>query len=330
MPLTIRAIDVGYGQTKFTYDVTDGKPSFRIFPSIVQCVKNEANEERLIKTPDIKNSTVRVKDRFYEVGTDASANSYNTGILSETFTKTPEYMALVLGALSLMKPVNVIDTLVLGLPVDYIKTKAANLKKIFVGKHVLPGKRSVLIKNVVVIAQPLGGYLEWLGSINNVTQEMKTLVIDPGFYTFDYIVVRNGKDIPSLNGSFPGGMSMLLEFVAEQISKKYNINYTNLRAIEEGIMKGVFRMYGKPVDLSPMMKPFQKETLGIIQRIINKIGDGRDIDQIVLVGGGSRMFYGAIKSIFNKHQLTVIDEPIMANVRGFQRYPSFIGVEEEA
>lgn len=318
-----RSIDIGYGQTKYTYDVVNNEPVFKSFPSIVEQLNDE--NERLIKSPAIQNATVKVKDKLFEVGHDVIGNSYNTGVLSEDFTKMPQHKALLLGALSLMKPVDVVDTLVLGLPVEYLKTKTKALEKLALGQHKLSGGRQVSVKNVEVIAQPLGGYLEWFHSAENIDLlNMKVLVIDPGFYTFDYMVAKNGRDIAKLSGSFPGGMSMLLEFVAAQISKKYNINYTNLRAIEEGIMSGIFRLYGKPCELKPLMKPFQQETVSIIQRILNQVGDGRDIDQIILVGGGSQMFFGAVKQLFNKHPLVCLDNPVMSNVRGFQRYPGFI------
>lgn len=312
----IRAIDVGYGRNKFTYDVdANGKAEFRSFASIVK--KTASKDERLIK--GLNNVIIKVKDAYYEVG-DSVVDDHNVGMLSEGFSQSQEYMALVLGAIAMMRPVKKIDTLVLGLPVQFLNSKQAQLKKRFVGKHMLNNNRTVEIKSVEVIAQPLGGYLAWAEKAADQLAQ-RTLIIDPGFYTFDYIVVKNGADMPHLNGSFPGGLSLLLEFVAKQISKKYQIEYTNLRAIEEGIMTGSFRLYGKVVDLIPLLKPFQKETVSIIQKIVNQLEDGRDIDNIVLVGGGSRMFYGAINSIFKKHTLTLLDEPMYANVRGFQLYP---------
>jgi len=321
-----RAIDVGYGQTKFTYDVNEnGQAEFRSFASIVK--KAAGNNQSLIKGNH--NIVIKVKDAFYEVG-ESVVDDHNVGILSEGFSKSNEYQALVLGAISMMRPVKIIDTLVLGLPVQFINTKSEALIKLFVGKHTLNNNKTVLIKNVEVIAQPLGGYYAWAENKSDEDVKLRTLIIDPGFYTFDYIVVKNGADLTHLNGSFPGGLSLLLEFVAKQISNKYQIDYTNLRSIEEGIMSGTFRLYGKVVDLKPLLKPFQKETVNIIQKIVNQLEDGRDIDNIVLVGGGSRMFFGAINSIFKKHSLTLLDEPMYANVRGYQLYPeTLVNAEEQ-
>jgi plasmid segregation protein ParM len=318
----VRAIDVGYGQTKYTHSIgADNKPVIKHFPSIVRKIETQ-DDTLFLVTGSHKRNAVRleISGQTFEVGPDAEDPLHNTAILSEDFSKTNEHKALLLGALYFMEPVSKIDLLVLGLPVRFLAKKKAGLEKKFQGKHTLPDGRVVCVERVEVIAQPIGGYLSWKETLPSNTSPSSTLVIDPGFYTFDFVVVKNGSAVASQCGSFPGGMSMLLQFVAKQIGKKFDIEYTNLRRIERGIISGNFSLYGKKVDLRSLMKPFQKETFHIIQKIVNQLDDGRDIDAIVLVGGGAGMFSGAIRLLFPKHALIAQKDAIGANASGFWLY----------
>ena len=50
----------------------------------------------------------------------------------------------------------------------------------------------------------------------------------------------------------------------------------------------------------------------------NRVGDGSDIDNIILLGGGSTLFARTIKAFYPKHTPLVIENAQMANVMGFQ------------
>ena len=48
------------------------------------------------------------------------------------------------------------------------------------------------------------------------------------------------------------------------------------------------------------------------------VQDGSDIDNFVLAGGAAFFYRGELQKAFPKHRILQVDEPLFANVRGFQ------------
>lgn len=137
----IRAVDVGYGNTKFIRNIVNGRAEADHFPSIVN--RPSVNKGSFQESPDIYQ--VVVNGNRYEVGPgiDAALEG-GVRIMHENYIETEDYMALMYGALTQMD-VDVIDLLVVGLPVDLMGSKKAVLEKRLVGLHRV-GTRDVLIK----------------------------------------------------------------------------------------------------------------------------------------------------------------------------------------
>ena len=69
--------------------------------------------------------------------------------LHDEYTETPEYMALLRGALSMMK-VSHIDLLVVGLPVVLFAVKKAAFEKAMTGRHDIGGGKAVTVGKAMV------------------------------------------------------------------------------------------------------------------------------------------------------------------------------------
>ncbi|HDY85317.1 MAG TPA: PRTRC system protein D, partial [Methylophaga sp.] len=150
----IRAVDVGYGNTKYIRNVIDGIAVADHFPSIVN--RPSVNKNSFQESEDIYQ--VVVNGNNYEVGpgVDAALEG-GVRIMHDNYIETEDYMALLYGAISQMN-VDVIDLLVVGLPVDLMGSKRAILEKILTGTHRV-GNRDVQVRKVNAISQPLGGFL---------------------------------------------------------------------------------------------------------------------------------------------------------------------------
>ena len=103
MELIVRAVDVGSGNTKLVTGVAGTDIRCASFPSVAYPSSGEmpqwpASERR-------KTFCIPVGPLFYEVGPDVglAADTFRAKQLHDEYTESPEYMALLRGALSMMK-----------------------------------------------------------------------------------------------------------------------------------------------------------------------------------------------------------------------------------
>ncbi|MFM7461249.1 MAG: hypothetical protein ACKO15_10495, partial [Burkholderiales bacterium] len=134
----IRAIDLGFGYTKYTTrNPQPGSPGMvtRQFPSVCVPVTSDNAFVDLDPHSTMKSiETVRVvlEDRAFDVGPEAAQLlAGGTGRThDQDYSRTPNYEALMLGALFYMSE-PVIDRLVLGLPVSRFRFSKARLVERF-------------------------------------------------------------------------------------------------------------------------------------------------------------------------------------------------------
>lgn len=310
--MRVRAIDVGYGNTKFTID---DEGTVQLFPSLAPA--HRAQLENATGVLARRETTiVQVDGQEYEVGPD-SVLFNETPVLHRDYIDTAEYRALVYGALHAMD-LRCIDLLVLGLPVHLYMSRRARLQQIFTGRHMIQPGRIVEVRKVAVMAQPLGGYaahhkgLDW-----SVHGHRTSLLVDPGFFSFDWMVTRHMKELPGLQGAVECGVSDCLRAIQEQLNEEYGEVYTNLRHLDE------CRRTGGAINIrgARVMVDMCSARVGtIVKRAVTALQNNvRDtpLDAIYLVGGGSCFFQEAIAAAFKGVEVETVDEPVTANVRGF-------------
>lgn len=328
MKKIIRAIDVGYGNTKFTKgNMGSDKIPVGLIPSLAPVMQDKANIDiGLGNNIDITNVTVNgVK---YCVGKDVSKiiDSRYSSPTHYDYTHTNEYLALNYGALLLMG-IREIDHLVVGLPIHLVNNRKEHVEKALTGKIWLNDKTSVTIKHVKVIPQPMGGFFQYLNQ-NKLLQsdevyESRNLIIDPGYFTFDW-VVTNGLNVnDQLSGAVEGGMSEVLTRISKELEKDPQLNPTqtqlnNLHMIDKGIVSNNLILNGHRVDIKNYLTNAHEYTQNILNNMLNKIGSGTDIHNIILVGGPAPLFQQAISTRFPGRNIHILSEPMYANVRGFQ------------
>lgn len=315
----IVSIDVGFGETKFAFTSSSGSIRCDAFPSITPLASQKDFGMGSLERRDTV--IIEINNVQYEIGKDAAlANkAHHARILADDFATSDSYMALVYGALSYMK-LPIIDLLVVGLPISTYDCHRHHLRKILLGTHRVAQKRSVTIHEAKVLPQPLGGYYDWLSMQNNPEKikDTRCLIIDPGFFTVDWLLIHGGKPINSRSDSYNGGMSSIINVLAEGLSKHVGkrINDTDriVKSLKDG---GKPKFYGREWDMSdyvPAAKAVAREAAAAIAA---NVGDGADIDFIVLVGGGALFFKDVIQEKYPTHAVHVIKEPSFSNSRGF-------------
>lgn len=316
---TIRAVDIGYGHVKYVISRSEREIRCGMFPSLAPVVPHL----ELATGMDVARDTVAVEiDGIkYEVGPGArlGLKANHTRILHGDYVDTPEYAALALGALSYMQ-VPHIDLLVVGLPVGLLTTKARVLAERLKGRHGIGGGREVTVDHVWVLAQPLGGFLDHAmgrGRYETLADQVN-LIIDPGYYTVDWLTGLGLNVMPERTGSFAGGMHALLKAIARGVGTALGVAYTDFDAIDRALEMGTLRVGARQFDLTPHWRPAEAYISEAVNAIHNSVGDALDVHNIILVGGGARYYEAAIRNRFPAPRLIVAADPVYANVRGFQ------------
>jgi len=327
----VRAIDVGYGNTKFT--------AFRQGPKEIHCGLFPSIAPQASSIPDLggelfqKRNTalIEVNGVQYEVGKDAmiAADSSYGRTLDENFAMTDSYIALARGAIYYMS-VDHIDLLVLGLPVNTFEAKRVKLEARMVGVHKIPGPKrtsaeptvkEVHVRQVRVLPQPIGAFFDY-SLRNQAASDMRqqvNLVIDPGYYTLDWVVANGVKVVSARSGAHSGGMSAVVAAIAEEVGRKLKTQITDVSPIDEALRTGRNpRFFGKEFDLEKYLPIGKAKAQQFVSVLANKVGSAASIDNILLAGGGAPFFHEIIADKFPHHEIRVTDEPVYANVRGFQ------------
>ena len=321
----VKAIDVGFGNTKYTTYVADGNIQCGVFPSIAP--QSSAGVDLSSGLLQRRNTIlVDVNGVRYEVGKDAhlAVDATHGRVLDPNYCMTDTYMALLRGALYYMGAPE-IDLLVLGLPVNIHKQYQKQLEEKTTGRHPVPfrsGEQECVVKNVKVIPQPIGAFYDHStqsGSYDRMRAQMN-LLIDVGFYTLDWVVANGVKMNDARSGAENGGMSAVLQTMAKSISEEMGETMTNLKLIEDALVTGTNPcFYGKEFDITEHLKGGKKKAEQFVSVLANRVGSSFDITNIILAGGGAAFFKDVLQDKFKKHTIVTTDDPVFANVRGFQR-----------
>lgn len=322
----VRAIDIGYGNTKLTTGHQPGQDiTCKMFPSLAPQASNNGDlgAGMLAKRETVK---VEVNGVHYEVGPDAelaqSGIARNRVLLTD-YCKSDAYMALLRGAMNYMG-VSRIDLLALGLPVSTYSTHKNELMELATGSHHC-GPRTVHVANVRVYPQPLGGFFDYAVRSKLFAQMSHeiNLLIDPGFFTLDWLVTSGIKTLDGRSGAAnDGGMSSILRAMAKAIAKDCQCDETELGDVAriDAALRGTapLRLFGETIDVNKYRPIGLAKAEEAINAMMTSIGRTGDIANIVLVGGGSHFYAEPIKARFPKHKIALAHDPVFANARGFQ------------
>jgi plasmid segregation protein ParM len=316
----VRAVDVGSGNTKYVTGVVGSEIRCASFPSVAYPTSGEAthwpaNERR-------RTVCIPIGPLYYEVGPDIglAADTFRAKQLHDDYTDSPEYMALLRGALSMMR-VPHIDLLIVGLPVALLTLKKSALEKAMVGKHVLGGGRVVTVARAMAVAQPQGALVHYAAEherMATIGNEL-SLVIDPGARTFDWLVTRGMRLVQKQSSSINRGLADVLRLLAAEISKDIGSPYRDVDAIDLALRTGKAPLiYQKAYDIKRHLPLAESVAQQAVSTMRQWLETPESLQNIVLVGGGAFLFKKAVKAAFPKHRIHEVKEPMFANVRGFQ------------
>lgn len=319
----VLGLDIGYSNLKTAMGHVGRGPKTSIVPS------GAAPEDRLPHGIRIAEEGTRlfVGEEPWRVGLGHGRFDLWQRSLHGNYTETPTYRALFYSAL-MMSGEKKVDRLVTGLPVrQWLDGKTReNLKTLLTGTHqILPG-RKVPVSKVDVIPQPLGAYLDmyWkAGEEISALSEGRVLVIDPGFYSVDWVIIDGGALRHSASGSSLDAMSVLLQETSTLIAEAHEGN-VNIDRLEEALRFGRNRvfLFGHEIALKPFLQKASavvtRQALEAIQQSIRR--ESGSVDIVILAGGGAPLYREGVLHQFGKSKVLMNPEPELANARGFYFY----------
>ncbi len=320
MEIIVRAVDVGSGNTKFVTGISGAEIRCASFPSVAY--PSSADTSAMPAAEKRKTVCIPVGSLFYEVGPDIhlAADTFRAKQLHDEYTESPEYMALLRGALSMMK-VPHIDLLVVGLPVALLALKKAALEKAMTGSHEIGAGRTIRVRKALAVAQPQGALVHYAAEHEKMATigTEQSLVIDPGSRTFDWLVTRGMRLVQKQSHSINRGMSDVLRLMAAEISKDIGTPYRDYDAIDLALRTGKAPViFQKPYDMKRHLPIAESVAQQAVSTMRQWIETPESLQNIILVGGGAFLFKKAVKAAFPKHRIHEVKEPLYANVRGFQ------------
>jgi plasmid segregation protein ParM len=320
MTAVVRAIDVGFGYTKFTVGGTGAGIHCASFPSLA-CLSTR-DPSASLGAERRRTFAIPIKGVFYEVGPDVvlSGDGFRATQIHHRYIDTPEYLALARGAMRSMK-VDSIDLLVVGLPVATYAADKAALEKLMTGRHDMGGGKSVQVRKALAMAQPHGALIDYAAQHDRVLamQEEQNLVIDPGSRTFDWLVARGMKLSHKRSHSVDRGVADILNLIADDVGAEIGAPYTSLDSIDHALRTGkALNVYQKTYALARMKPMVESIARQAVATMMRRIGPAYDVRNVILVGGGAFLFRKAVKQAFASHEILEVKEPMYANVRGYQ------------
>lgn len=331
----ILAVDIGFGNTKAVWGQEGDRGwSETIFRSICppavtrQAIDGIAKSNRVL---------VEAHGNSYFVGPHADRVRGGIQSLNPDYINTPQYEALLCGAWHYMMRdvgciVDSIDTLVLGLPVSDFNAKCEILREIGMRPRRIPlpeGMRTAegndwveaRAKRVKVVPQPLG-MLVYAGDLpgfeTTITDETRVLSIDPGHYTFDWLVSDGAVPRMDLSESFAGGVSQLLKCIARQITLDHGGASMDTRRIEEALVKGEIHLGHSIVPMEPYREVAENEAALVVDMFLQRFNPTEHgVTSILLSGGGAALYLKALQKRLPKYVINMLPEGAMSNARGY-------------
>lgn len=314
----VRALDVGHANVKYSTTDAHGNPCFKSFPSLAPAAVTRDLSAGAVKRRDTV--MVTIEGNAFEVGPDArfAADAQYAHVFDDTYVERAEYWALTLGALTYLNA-PVIDLLVVGLPVSRLEAYTDRLKATLEGQHTSSAGTCVTIKNVAVAAQPLGGALYAALTADQCSRfrEETTFTVDVGGGTTDGLVSCGLNVFPARCWSHNGGTHAILRTIADALATRHGID-CSVGELHRALRTGVIKLPGRTLPLASYLKHGRPAVDQALNALMAHVGTRRDIDRILVVGGGARLFDAALRTRFPERPIEVHPEAVFANVKGFQ------------
>ena len=248
--------------------------------------------------------------------------------LHEDYSTTNTYRALALAGL-VLADAPVIDLVVTGLPVSQATDPARieAITQMLVGRHARD-QGDILVKEVRVIPQPIGAYVDFLRASTDPTLRERilagvTLVLDAGFYSLDWAVLDAGALRRGASGTSLEAASVLLERAARIAAERAGgrAAMTNIEAAVRAGRTHIMQA-GSRLPVGELIGAAAQEIAPVAFESLRQAlrRESRTVDLVLVTGGAGSWYAGVVQDLFPRAEIIHQEEPVSANARGFFRY----------
>lgn len=326
----IVGLDIGYSNVKIACgNAQSFEPSVSVYPAY-------ATAEPETDLALAKKSDHEVK--VYPHGNEWRVFTNRVGHreLHEKYHTSEMYMALFYG--SLIKATegrsNVIDVLVTGLPVRIANSddERQQLCKLFTGTHEVSPGQFVTVKEVVVLSQGVGIMNDVLnrdGLLSDDDIEFSNiLVIDPGYFSMDYVTFSRGDRKREFSGSSLNATSVIIDEIIRTLEDEFpEEGIQEAERIETAFRRGdkTFNNGFRNVEIQPLVDKITPRIVGtVVAELLKRTRSIGAVHIIISAGGGSRFYDQSIKDAFKQARVIQSPNPVASNAIGYWHY----GAEE--
>lgn len=316
-------MDIGYSNLKLASGEAGGLMQMQVYPV------GAAPEDRFagnIMGGNGSGYRVQVDGQPYVACVEPDKLPNWQRALHEEYAMTPTYKALFHAGILATGQLT-IDHLVTGLPVSHYleEHRREGLARRLKGTHHVQEGVSVQVRDVTVIPQPVGCYLDvaWATGREEEMADAEVLVVDPGFFSVDWVLI-SGNDVQyPWSGTSTQATSMLLEEAARLMGEQYQARIP-VEKIERAIRSGKpsIRIFDTRRDYAPFIEQAAKV---IGRSVMDKVktslrGKAGEVDVVILAGGGASYYSEAVREIFPRAEMILPDNSVLTNARGFWYY----------
>jgi len=250
--------------------------------------------------------------------------------LHDDYPSTPSYRALFHAAL-LKTGGATVDRLVTGLPVSHHHNKKTvkALEKRLTGVHQVAPGYAVCVREVAVIPQPVGAYLDVAASSGREEEfaDAEVLIVDPGYFSVDWVLMSEQDLQTEWSDSSTQATSRLLEEVSTLIYREYECRVP-VGKIERAIRTGkeTLPVFRERVALKPLLKQAAKNVAPMVMHSLKSSmrTKAADIGVVILAGGGASFYKDAVEDVFPRSEIILPKDPVTSNASGFWFYGAAI------
>lgn len=318
-------LDIGYSNVKIACGYTEQyEPATSLCPAYATS-EEETDLDLAKKSPN--ELKVYPNQKEWRVFT----NRIGHRELHDKYHTSDMYMALFYGALikATEGRTNVIDMLVTGLPVKLANsdTERELLAKRLTGQfEVYPG-RTIVVKQVEVISQGVGTMNDVLNTADLLSDDdienSNILVVDPGFYSLDYIVFVRGERKAAFSGSSLIATSVIIDSIVSKLEADFpDEGSVDPERIETALRnkESAFHNGFRNIELKPLLTEILPRITDSVVSELQMRTRSVTLHITITAGGGAIFYEDAIEHAFPKARKIVSRNPVASNSVGYWHF----------